>query len=1091
MTAERDAVAMAVSMALKHPDAHRAGRTRILTHGSVTAFALSMGLIATASAQEGGQPAASDDTLEEITVTGSRIVRKDFEATSPIVTVGTEQFEQTSTIALEANLNKLPQFTPAVTQFVTQDVQNTATNTVGASTVSLRGLGPNRNLVLLDGRRAMPINASMVVDINSIPSAAIERVEIITGGASSVYGADAVGGVVNFILKKDFQGVEFDSQYGTTELGDGEEFRVTGLVGANFADGRGNVMFGAEHTRRLEATQLERDFYVGRMRDPTVAPTEFFYSDTSFAPDFFNAPQQPILNGIFNQAAPGAISPFGALFVNKDGTLYTGGNTFGAGDPDGVYRYNGILDGQFRRLSADGTIGENQQSNLASTPLKRYSLFGRASFELTDKAAFFVQGNFNKNDTESILQFSPASNGWSVNIPYGTGIYAPSVDPMGNTLPQYLAGGTLGLNCPATGGCTNSQAFPVSPELATVLNSRPNNNASWQLNRVLDFLGPRGSVNDSLNYQILAGFSGSLRDDWTWETYLSHGETTVQIGLRGFADLQRYRAVVTSPNFGRNFFVTGNQGAPGNGFAAATGACTSGLPIFGDFEVSDDCKASLGANLQNNTEMEQNVIEANLQGGLFDMPAGQLRFALGSAFRENDFRYQTDILTSQESFLAGGIGLFPAGNSSGSTEVTEIYGELLVPLLTDVPGFKNLNLELGYRFSDYDTVGGVSTYKGLLDWRINDSFRFRGGHQLASRAPNIGELFLARTQSVAFSSFGDFCSQLATAPSGANPAINPNAAQAEGLCRQLMGATGAQVYYANPQAPGGFSLALPNTIGNPNLDQEEATSFTAGFVFQSRSDSAALRRLRASVDWYSIEIEDAIGAVSVDTVFDQCLNIAFNPTFDPTAPACQQIVRDPNNGGPGSINVSYTNQGLIETSGVDLQVDYGLDLKDMGIGAPGSLSINFLLNWVDSFTTQANAGSPTVEWVGTLGPDTPGLNPGVYDFKAFTTLSYFNGPVGASLRWRYLPSADSTASATAPNTTVSGTDSYSIVDLSATWQLSERFTLRGGIDNVFDTEPNVFGRNSAIVMNGGSFDTLPGYYDVLGRRYYFGVKARF
>ena len=125
---------------------------------------------------------------------------------------------------------------------------------------------------------------------------------------------------------------------------------------------------------------------------------------------------------------------------------------------------------------------------------------------------------------------------------------------------------------------------------------------------------------------------------------------------------------------------------------------------------------------------------------------------------------------------------------------------------------------------------------------------------------------------------------------------------------------------------------------------------------------------------------------------------------------------------------------------------------------PGSFSFNFLVNWVDSFTTRANPAAPEIEWVGTLGPDTPGLNPGVYDFKAFTTFSYFNGPVGASLRWRYLPSADSTASASAPTTTVAGTDSYSIVDLSATWQLSDRFTLRGGIDNVFDTEPNVFGR---------------------------------
>ena len=173
-----------------------------------------------AMAQDDG---ASEDDSTPIIVTGSRIVRQDYESNSPIVTVGEELLQNSSTSSLEVNLNKLPQFTPEKTPVAGGDIQATPTNTPGSATVSLRGIGSNRNIVLIDGRRATPSNASMAVDINTIPSAAIERVEIISGGASSTYGADAVGGVVNFILKKNFEGIEFDGRFGITERGDGEE----------------------------------------------------------------------------------------------------------------------------------------------------------------------------------------------------------------------------------------------------------------------------------------------------------------------------------------------------------------------------------------------------------------------------------------------------------------------------------------------------------------------------------------------------------------------------------------------------------------------------------------------------------------------------------------------------------------------------------------------------------------------------------------------------------------------------------------------------------------------------------------------------
>ncbi len=1039
---------------------------------------------AVAAALSSARAYCQEQALEAITVTGSRIVRRDFEANSPIMTTDRAAFESSSTVAIESVLNQMPQFVPAVTQFDAGEVNPTATNTPGAPTLSLRGLGSNRNLVLLDGRRAMQINASMAVDINSIPAAAIERVETITGGASSVYGADAMAGVVNFILRRDFEGVDFDVQYGETQESDAAEFRINGLLGANFDDGRGNVMIGIDHSSRDEAFRADRQFYREGWADPTQNGTEAFYSATGYAPAPGNRPSQAVVDSIFTAADPGSVSTSN-FFTNDDGTVYTGGADFGTGEKDGAYRYNGpfIVDGvAFRKIDDEGQIEQNAITRILSIPLDRYAIFGRGRYAITDNLTAFVQGTFTDSHTETRQGFSPASNAWGANIPHGTGIYAPSVNAAGNTLPDYLLGGRHGLDCPATGGCTNSQAFPTPAELATLLDSRPQPNATWQLNRVLDFLGPRAAFNDISSYQTLIGLEGSFTNlDWTWEAYASHGATTGEVLFDGFPSLERYRAVVTAPNYGKGFFTTGN--AQGGGAGGGIGRCTSGLPVFTQ-TVTDDCVQAVEADLQNTQRMEQNVVEFNLQGLIAETKAGELRFALGSSYRDNSYRFQTDNLTSQESFLDSAIAWFPTGSSEGSTEVKELYGELLVPLLADAGIFDAVKLELGYRYSDNESVGGVDTYKVLFDWTVNDHLRLRGGRQIANRAPNIGELFLSRTQIQGVSFIGDFCSsQNGFAPVGANPAVNPDAAQARAICEARMGPTGAAAFYSNRQGPGGLSFPFQNVIGNPNLDIETAETYTLGAVMSFGE------RTTLSIDWYQIELSDLIAAQSTDNVYTQCLSRATNPTFDPNSPACLLVVRDPVSGVQAPTDVTYSNEAAVKTTGVDVALNWGTDL-----GA-GRLNVSLQLNKLVHNETQLNPTSPFLDWTGTNGPTLTSLDGGSYDYRTFTTATYFTGPWTLSLRWRHLPEIDSGAAVTAPALNFTATaEAYDMFDLSGGFEIAEHYSLRFGIDNLLGTEPVITGADTRTTVpqsNTGVGITDAGFYDVLGRRYYFGAKMAF
>jgi len=1082
-------------------------------------------------------PPAADS---RIVVTGSRISRPDYTATSPIVTVDQALIEETSQINLEANLNKLPQFTPALTQFATENFQANANTTIGVSTVSLRQLGSNRNLVLLDGRRATPVNGQGVVDINSIPSAAVQRVEVISGGASSTYGADAVGGVVNFILKDNFTGLAVDAQYGLTERGDGDEYRISTLVGANIDGGRGNVMLGLEHYKREAVLRLDRPWFEDLARSPNVAGTEFFLNENFISfPTLPGGgatatyqPSQAALNTLFQRAgAPATINGqpvniprTSSVYLNDDRSLFINTSTrlpTQAGQTTGqyvplFYGYDGNVDGLSQKILANGQLAQNNEEALLSTPQTRYSFFARGDYEVVDNVRFISQANFSRTQTRTLSLNTVATGSFGQLIPYDNNIYtgnstlgiASSLLANGNTHADYLAGGRYGLNCGPVGGCTNRQVFPVPDEVRALLDSRTNSTAPWQANIVPTSIARRFTDNYVTTYQMLAGFEGDIEGlDWTWDVTGSYGETIAKTDTFGFFSGEQFRAIVQSPNYGVNFRTQGNNVFPGANRNGATASCTSGISPFNTSQVySEDCGIATRIDAQVENRLKQELVEANLQGGLFNLPYGELRFAVGGAIRTNSLAFHADSSSVEGStFIETVNGIFPQASTSGSITVWEAYGELLIPLLADMPFVEELNLEVGYRLSDYSTTGSSGTYKINGEWAPTDFLRFRGGYQRAVRAPNLGEVFTARTQSLVLGADGDPCSRGSTvSPFGygnysANSAANPDGARVEALCRQMMGAEGAAQFYADgrtyPTNQGGVFISSL-AAGARALEPETATTYTIGGVLSAPFDSPWLSRLRLSADYYNISLKDGIALQGVDSVYRQCFSSIFNPGYE-LIEACERIQRDQSSGNTQLITVAFSNLGRVETSGFDIQMDWGLRFEDVNLPIPGSISINSNFTYLLDFSTTADQFViPLTDYSGTSGPpnNEVGVNSGSYRWKLFSRLNYNVGDFGIGIQWRHLPQLDHITTVTTTNSTIAPTKAYNLFNLSGRFAFNDMIQMRFGVDNLFDKAPPISGVDTSVVagdgrLSGGSIDS--GNYDVLGRRYFVGVSLNF
>ena len=633
-----------------------------------------------------------------------------------------------------------------------------------------------------------------------------------------------------------------------------------------------------------------------------------------------NFPSVAALTAVFGTA----INPTSNIGFNSDGSLFTANNGIinykGPGSSAGFFSSNGAL---------DYTTNVSQYS-LLTTPLNRYNVFAHLNYDITSDVTLVGQVMF--SDFHTLLSQDGEIAGFNV-----WNLIVPVTNPF------------------------------IPTDLTTLLASRPQPTADFGLINLLTQFGPRVQDHDVVLYQVQLGLQGKVPNhDWTWEIYGTEGRTQT--------DLPFNTGVVSYSALEKLLF------APDGGVST----CAGGFNPFGNNPVSPQCVAFITSTAPSSQTETQDIVEANLQGHLFNVPAGDLRFAVGADYRRNTFQFTNSPELNNNLPDVDLVTLSPSADTSGETDVKEVYGELLIPLLHNLPMVQELSIDPAYRYSDYNTSGGSSTYKVDFNWLVVDQLRLRGGYERAVRAPNIGELFGGAVADPPFIGFtfqglGDPCDILSSfrAPS------NPNAAKVAALCVQQ----GVPAALINT-----FTFPVPQVggeqVSNTSLTPEIADTFTLGAAWQPAKGSDVFGRLSLSVDYYHIDIKNAITYVPAQTALFNCFNeLNSNPTFDPNNFYCKQITRSPG-GEIVNLNTQVVNSGGIKTDGVDFQLDWIFDLKDIGLGPDsGSIALNFVGAYLHSFQIAELQGTPFLEFAGTLGgPASP-----LPRFRSNTSLAYKAG----------------------------------------------------------------------------------------------------
>ena len=946
----------------------------------------SLPLIASQSvvAQEGEEAVE----LEEITVTGSRIPARNLISSSPVTTVSSEEITFQGITRVEDMLNRLPQ----VYAGQTSTQANGATNT---ATVDLRGLGSVRTLVLVNGRRlssGSPLQGGLGADLNQVPSALVERIEVLTGGASATYGSDAVAGVVNFITKTDFEGVAFDYQYSFyqtanddseviglsqdagfdipgTDVTDGFTTDISLTIGANSSDGAGNVTMYAN------------------------------YRDT-----------HTVLSGYrdWNNCALGGDA--GSFACGGSSTLPQGRFTdFGVNTPDSFDFIVAGTDFQVRQ----GELYNYQPPNHLQRPDERRTVGALGHYNFNDSLEVYGEVSF--MDDKSNAQIAPSG-----------AFFITNTLPCGNPL---LSAQQFDQLC--------GQFGLTTADTQLVYIGRRNVEGGFRANDT------RHTSN-----RMVFGVRGEINDAWSYDAHLNTSAVTIaQTYLNDLSTERVVRALNAVDDGNGNIVcqsvVDGSDPncLPWNVFE--TGGVQPGDPVL-DYLIK-----GLFASGEVETDMVSGFVTGDLGQYGISLPTADtgLQVVGGYEYRQEKIRYTPD-----DGFQSGdGAGQGGATEPvDGSFAVKEFFFEAQLPLFEGYDLAQSVNLNLGYRYSDYNTDKETDTYKAAFDWSFNDQIRLRASLQRAVRAGNLRELFQPQGLNL-FDMSEDPCGPAMTAP--LDQCVNNT-----GLPAAL---------YGNPglDSPANQYNFLQG--GNPLLEPEESDTVSFGGIWSP----AFLDGLTVSIDYFNIEITGAIDIVPQTFTLDQCL-----ATGD--AAFCDNVVRAPASGSlwagiNGWIVGTNINIGKFEREGVDVQIGYTTPIGDMG-----DLDFSLIGTSLLTADTQPTPASSVVECKGLWGhQDCDGA---FAEWQhVFRTTWATPWDVDVSLLWRYTSSVDDESNVGA------NWDSYSWFDLAGTWQLTDSTRLRVGVNNFTDEDPPISSNAGIIPGNGNGW---PSVYDGLGRYIFMGIS---
>lgn len=926
------------------------------------------------------------EAAEEVVVTGSRIKRPELTSNSPIAIVEAAELKMANTVNPEEFLRDDPRFVAAVGG-------NTNNGNDGAATVNLRNLGEERTLVLVDGKRFTPYDYQGFVDLSMIPTALIQRVEVVTGGASAVYGSDAIGGVVNFVMKKDFSGVELDVSTGSSFENDAKHHELSLTFGGNLDEGKGNVVASLSYSKQDAVTQGSRKY-------------------SEFALD--------------NQLKPGGSEnhPNGTVYTNVDIPA------FGAGAEIPV---------QFDdtgALTDDVKIFNFNPYNLLVAPQEKYTATVVGTYKINDTTEFFSRMSFANNRVDTII--APTGTFF---FPYSLNIDNPYLKSADQAI-------LAGLDAVEDGAAQNDGLVDI------------------YLGRRLSELGTRDSLYENTTMQLVAGVTGKLFDTYDWEVFAQKGRT---------ARTQNFLNDVDYKKSQQGLLV---EKDPVTGVISCQDPSGGCVPVnyFGPNTITPAMANFIRFNLNENNKTDQLIAGGSVSGATgLTIPSAEnpIDFALGFEYREEKALNLPD-----QNYAAGNsVGFGASSPVDASLKVTETFAEIRVPIVEGLSFAKAITFESAVRFASYENnvVIGDSisnsfdntSYKFGGEWAVNDQLRFRSIFQHAVRAPNLAEIGLPRTSSTGDLNV-DYCAEDSALD---DPALVQ-------LCHDT-GVPVGKVGEFNSIVAGQTNNYIG---GNPKLTPEEADTLTVGVVYTAESIP-----LSFSLDYYDIEIDNVILNLSEQNIMDGCYLL----DKDATGLFCSRIHRSPGNGTllagiETGIDASNVNAGSRSTKGLDITVNYVVDLAELG-----SLDLRFnAVNVLENKQQDADL-FPVVDCVGLVGKVCERPDP---EWRFTQTASWSKDAFTVALRWQYLSGLTQDAVALgvadAKDYALAKIPACSYFDLFANYEVTENIVLRAGINNLFDKQPPVVGNEyGGTAENSGN--TFPATYDPIGRSAFVGVNMHF